>query len=389
MRRHRDIDLGVTPVVPRHMGNPIYAGLGSILPASANGKSASEINFVNDYINSAWQTDPFSSSSWINLRNKFAKNIGMYDDSVAAATINSIKSAISADTSNPSFTKWDDTALGKFFAKNLVTTFADMTWGLPAQDKELKKVGNKMALTAYKVRNPDAFSIAMSVLASGPVDQYKEYLEAFGINNPDAKPISYWTANPTYDPHAGQAAGPSQPQTPTVQPPPFDYGKLNATDLALRDNPNKDAKKIRALNPPLYAKILGTSGTFVQIQLMDGTTGWTSSGSDTKAYWMPATQDEAYGKQPQQQSQPQIPPPQVIPQQIPTTPQVPVSYTPPVVPQQQQQGGGGITTPETPETPATPKKKPEEKSNVGLYVGIGAGVLVFGGLALYLMNNKD
>lgn len=415
MRRHHDIDLGLAEIRPQHthyLKNPnmgtIPDGLGAILGdpnvifQSASGIDETARKNANAILTLAMNVQPFGKSDWGYLRSKFyefcgrgAKTLTGQDDSVAKTRINAVYNAYKNDLANPAFTSWDNTELGSWFAYGLRDAWNKAGWGkFPAQDSELKKLGNKIALGIYKQNFKDTiwnYNI-VPALSSGPVNLYTEYLTELGINNPDSRPVSYWVANPSYNPK--QEGGLTQPQTPqpTIQPPPFQYGKLNATDLILRDKPSKDGKKIRSLDPPLVAQLIGVAEGFVQVMLKDGTKGWTTSGSDTKSYWLPVEESEYYGIQkPQTQETGLRIPPQATPQQIPTAQ---VGITVPqqqLIPPQQQQPIQQPQQPpqEQPKEEEEKEKPKEKKSNTGMYIGIGVGVLVLGGVAYMLTRKKD
>ena len=379
MRRHRDIDVGLAPLV-RHIKN----GLDGIFPDSAVVSDNGKILKANNYMAIAYETPPFNtnSSSWQSVRGRWKSYLGVGDDYASGKTIGYILDAINKDVQNPSFTSWDNTALGSIFADALVSAFTNQGWALPAYDSKLKKVGNKMALNAYKSMNKDIWPLISSSLSSGPVNQYSEYLSDLGISNPSAKPVSYWVANPGYKPQLDQPTTQQDTAQVTIQPPPFDYGKLNATGLALRDGPSASASSIKTLpNPPLYAKVIGVSGGFVKVQLMDGTIGWTASGSDTKAYWLPSSQDEAFGnKQTVVTTNQNVPATQLTPGDVTTVTQY-------------QDPNAGLPVPVAPVSPeplvAPVAPAPPETSNTAMYIVVGVGVLVIGGLALMLLKKKD
>ena len=379
MRRHRDIDVGLAPLV-RHIKN----GLDGIFPDSAVVSDNGKILKANNYMAIAYETPPFNtnSSSWQSVRGRWKSYLGVGDNDASGKTIGYILDAINKDVQNPSFTSWDNTALGSIFADALVSAFTNQGWALPAYDSKLKKVGNKMALNAYKSMNKDIWPLISSSLSSGPVNQYSEYLSDLGISNPSAKPVSYWVANPGYKPQLDQHTTHQDTAQVTIQPPPFDYGKLNATGLALRDGPSASASSIKTLpNPPLYAKVIGVSGGFVKVQLMDGTIGWTASGSDTKAYWLPSSQDEAFGnKQTVVTTNQNVPATQLTPGDVTTVTQY-------------QDPNAGLPVPVAPVSPeplvAPVAPAPPETSNTAMYIVVGVGVLVIGGLALMLLKKKD
>ena len=394
MRRHRDIDVGLSPVSIRR----VDPGLGSFNSGEAWNSSdvggADRNHLATKYMSAATADKDFGSSGWKKVRGNWYDVLhfaGYSDDEpkMQNSVVQDFFDHYKSDTDNPSFTDWDNSALGKFFGKTIAEAWKRSNWGSSAPDNDLTNLGNRIALLCYKGLKPDLWPQIYQYMSTTPTRMFTEHLSTLGIVNPTSKPVAFWKANPNFDYKlAAGVTKPSATQEVTIQPPPFDYGKLNATGLALRDGPSASASSIKTLpNPPLYAKVIGVSGGFVKVQLMDGTIGWTASGSDTKAYWLPSSQDEAFGNK----------------QTVVTTNQnVPVSYTVPgagtTVTQYQDPNAGPpvpvapvapepLVAPEPPVAPVAPA--PPETSNTAMYIGVGVGVLVIGGLALMLLKKKD
>ncbi len=212
----------------------LQAGLGFGWDQSISGMDETKEDLARKICTSATADKDFGSANMKVPRGKWYEEIhmdGTSDDSdnVQKSVVNNINDQIKIDMDNPLFTRWDNSALGKWFADSLKKAWVKSGWTLPAYDKDLIKFGNKLAWIAYKQNFPNVWPGIYAYLSNGPVNSYKEYLDQFGIKNKEARAVSYWVTNPNYDPLSLRMSPDNSQQTtqqnntPQVQVQPQQY----------------------------------------------------------------------------------------------------------------------------------------------------------------------
>ena len=374
MRRNSHPHLGVA--YPKHL---YTSGLGMRIVEAKDDAS----NDAEDLMVSAKDVYPFGQPDWEDLRFKW-RNI-VYDNEDAASQI---IAAANADNANPANTDWDNTALGKWLLPTIEDAFRKKDWYPPSEgDKFLSQLANQMALYAYKIRSPYAYSVAAQTLGSKETTMPKEFLDILGITSNKAKDLAFWKANPNYVP-SQKAVTPVDTTTKDRSP----FGKIKGTNVNVRDNASTSANSLTKVNEPLPVQIYALTNGWYNVGLPNGNVGWVSadliteiSAAEYSNMMMKATPKA--GQTTQTGGGLKVP-----------DIKIPVVNT--------SNGSGTTNSGGTPDGSGTPDgtglpdqntdttgkgeitPTTEKKDNTMLYLGIGAGVLALGGIAWYLSRGN-